>query len=209
MDRNLSKLSLAKKQKSGIIFNTTNEMEKMMSKKVLVPLAEGTEEVELTSIVDILRRAGADVTVAAVDEIQVTASRGMKFVADVTLSDVAGNEFDLIVLPGGMPGAQYLCDSDELIAMLKKQEEAGRLIGAICASPFIVLEQKAIAKGCQKTCYPSMIEKLTNGVDEKVVVDQYCITSQGPGTALAFAVKLVELLFDKAKADKIAKEILL
>ena len=180
-----------------------------MTKTVLVPLADGTEEIELSCIVDTLRRAGAKVTVAAIDDMQITASRGMKITADTKLSDHLNDEFDLIVLPGGMPGAEHLRDCFELIEMLKKQYEAGRLIGAICAAPFVVLDHHKIAEECKKTTYPSMISKMKNGVDEKVAVDKNCVTSQGPGTALLFAVKLVELLFDKTKADEVAKDLLL
>ena len=106
-----------------------------MSKKVLVPIANGTEEIEAACIIDTLRRAGAEVTVASVDDLQVTASRGMKLVADARISDCVSQTYDCIALPGGMPGAEHLRDSAPLIEKLKQQKQAGRLYGAICASP--------------------------------------------------------------------------
>ena len=98
-----------------------------MSKKVLVPIADGIEEIEAVCIIDVLRRAGADVTVASVDGLQVTASRGVKLVADVLITECADRIYDLIALPGGMPGAEHLRDSKELIGILKQQQKKGRL----------------------------------------------------------------------------------
>ncbi len=180
-----------------------------MTKTVLVPISVGVEEIELACIVDVLRRAGAKVTVVSDDDKEVVASRGMKISPDITFKDCKDEDFDLIVLPGGMPGAEHLRDCDPLIAQLKKQIAAGRLVGAICAAPYVVLHHHGFLKECKKTAYPNMISKMENGVDEKVVVDKNCITSQGPGTALLFAVKLIELLFDKSKAKEIAKDLLL
>jgi protein deglycase len=110
-----------------------------MAKKVLVPIADGTEEIEAVCLIDTLRRAGAEVTVASVDGIQVTASRGVKIVADARIAECLHQTYDGIVLPGGMPGAEHLRDSAGLIEMLQKQNQAGRLYGAICAAPAVVL----------------------------------------------------------------------
>lgn len=180
-----------------------------MTKTVLVPLAAGFEEIELMSIVDVLRRANAKLLIAAVDEMAVVGSRGGKVVADRALFELQDREFDLIALPGGMPGAENLLGCELLVNMLKKQDESGRLIGAICAAPYVVLDHLNIGKGLKKTCYPSMIAKMANGVDEKVVVDKHLITSQGPGTALQFSIKLVEMLFGLEKANEIAENVLL
>ena len=179
-----------------------------MSKKVLVTIADGTEELEAVTIIDVLRRAEADVTVASVGDKQITASRGVKIVADAVISDCVGSIFDLIVLPGGMPGAEHLRDSSQLTDMLKDQAASGRLYAAICASPAVALKPHGLLKDKKATCYPSLLLELDNPEQEKVVVDGNCITSQGPATALEFALKLVELLFDKQKSKEVAKAML-
>jgi len=180
----------------------------MMSKKVLVAIADGTEELEAVTIIDVLRRAKADVTVASVGARQVTASRGVNLVADAVISDCAGSVYDLIALPGGMPGAEHLRDSKELTDMLKDQADSGRLYAAICASPAVVLKPHGLLKNKKATCYPSLLSELDNPEQAKVVVDGSCITSQGPATALEFSLKLVELLFDKQKSQEVAQAML-
>jgi 4-methyl-5(b-hydroxyethyl)-thiazole monophosphate biosynthesis len=182
-----------------------------MAKKVLVPIADGTEEIEATCIIDTLRRAGADVTVASVDQLQVTASRGVKLVADALIADCANTTYDCIVLPGGMPGAEHLRDSRPLVAKLKEQKASGRLYAAICASPAVVLQDHGLLEGIKATCYPSFRDKLDPACasNDRVVVDANCVTSQGPGTAIEFALKLVELLFGPDKAKEVAKAMLL
>jgi 4-methyl-5(b-hydroxyethyl)-thiazole monophosphate biosynthesis len=182
-----------------------------MPKKVLVPIADGSEELESVTVIDVLRRAGIDVTVASVGSTkQVVASRGVNLAADVLIADCKQQVFDLIALPGGMPGAEYLRDSAELTEMLKAQAEAGRFYAAICAASVIVLQHHGLLAGRKATCYPSLAPQLVNGeaADQKVVIDKNCITSQGPGTALAFALKLVEMLLGSDKAEHIAKEML-
>jgi len=177
-----------------------------MVKKVLIPIADGTEEIEAVCIIDTLRRAGLDVTVASVDKLQVTASRGVKLVADALIADCVNQSYDCIALPGGMPGAEHLRDSADLIGMLKKQKAAGRLYGAICASPVVALQSHGLLDGIRATCFPSMRGKLpaANARDERVVVDGHCVTSQGPGTAIEFALKLIELLLGPQKAKDVA-----
>ncbi len=177
-----------------------------MTKKVLVPVADGTEELEAITIIDILRRAGADVTVASVNGKEITASRGVRILADQLLSDCQNESYDLIALPGGMPGAEHLRDNKALISLLKEQKEAGKLYAAICASPAVVFQPHGLLEGKKATCHPSMVNRLqdTGAIDDRVVVDGNCITSRGPGTALEFALKLVELLFDEQKAAAVA-----
>jgi 4-methyl-5(b-hydroxyethyl)-thiazole monophosphate biosynthesis len=177
-----------------------------MSKSALIPIANGTEEIEAACIVDTLRRAGVEVTVASVDQLQVVASRSLKLVADAKISDCMSQTYDCIALPGGMPGAEHLRDCAPLIEKLKQQKQAGRLYGAICASPAVVLQPHGLLHKTRATCYPSMRGKLDPGyaADEPVVVDGRCVTSQGPGTAIAFALKLVELLLGAGKAREVA-----
>ena len=179
-----------------------------MAKTVLVPIADGSEEIEAVTIIDVLRRAGAEVVAASVENQQITASRGVKISADTLIKDCTGRRFDLIALPGGMPGAENLSKCDELIAMLKEQKKSGRLYAAICASPAVVFQRHGLIDDVKATCYPSMLEDLAHGVNSPVVVDSNCITSQGPGTATLFALKLVELLFDSEKRDEVARAML-
>ena len=180
-----------------------------MSKKVLVAIADGIEELEAVTVIDVLRRAEADVMVASVGELEITASRGVKIVADRVIADCVNKTFDMIVLPGGMGGAEHLRDSVELIAMLKEQKAAGRFYAAICAAPAVVLEEHGLLEG-GATCYPTLQEKLKSvQVEDKgVVVSGNCITSQGPGTAIAFSLKLVELLFGAERAKSVADAML-
>ena len=178
------------------------------SKKVLVPIANGTEEIEAVCIIDVLRRAGASVTVASVDTLQVTASRGVKLVADRLIADCVNETYDLIALPGGMPGAEHLRDSKDLEKLLKVQQQPGRFYAAICASPAVVLHHHGLLGQHRATCHPSFIHQLenTDAVEMRVVADGACITSRGPGTAIEFALKLAELLYDEQKAKEIAKQ---
>ena len=168
-----------------------------MTPEILVPIADGTEEIEAVCIIDVLRRAGAAVTVASVNRLQVTASRGVKIVEDCLNGDCEGNTYDLIVLPGGMPGAERLRDSELLKQLLHRQANDGRLFGAICAAPAVVLNAHGLLNTKQATCHPAFRDQLApaTAADGRVVVDGNCVTSQGPGTALEFALKLVELLF--------------
>ncbi|MFN2284011.1 MAG: DJ-1 family glyoxalase III [Anaerolineae bacterium] len=186
-----------------------------MSKTVLVPIANGTEEIEAVCIIDTLRRAGAEVTVASVEAtLQVTASRGTKLVADALIADCASAIYECIAIPGGMPGAEHLRDSEVLTALLKQQHDAGRLYSAICAAPVVVLQYHGLLAGRAATCHPSFVSQLENPVhvEERVVVDDTvtgrCITSRGPGTAIEFALALIETLYGEEKARKIGDQML-
>ena len=178
-----------------------------MAKTVLVPIADGTEEIEAVCTIDTLRRAGAKVTVASVmNELQVTASRGVKLVADTLIGECVSETYDAIALSGGMPGAEHLRDSGELIDMLKKQQQEGRIYAAICASPAVIFQHHGLLEGKKATCHPAFVEKLKNkeAVENRVVVDGLCVTSRGPGTAIEFALALITLLFDEERAQKVA-----
>ena len=178
-----------------------------MEKTVLVPIADGTEELEAVAIIDVLRRAGATVTVASVTgSRQITASRGVVIVADTLIETCAHMDYDLVVLPGGIPGAEHLRDSAELIRLLKRQRDKAGLYGAICASPAVVLEPHGLLAGHQATCHPSFVDQLTadDRINDRVVVDGNCITSRGPGTAVEFALTLVERLYGSDKRETVA-----
>ncbi|GJQ10683.1 hypothetical protein GpartN1_g2474.t1 [Galdieria partita] len=183
---------------------------------VLLPVANGTEEIEAVTIADTLVRAGAQVTVASVeDELQITASRGVKIVADKFISDCSSEQYDLIAIPGGAKGAEKLGGCRELISLLRQQQRSGKLIGAICAAPALVLAENGFLEdNIRATCYPAdqFLSKLKNPVDDEdspVVVDGQFITSQGPGTALHFSLTLVERLYGRQKAEELAALMLL
>ena len=174
---------------------------------VLIPIADGIEELETVSLSDTLRRAGCEITLAAVAKLQITASRGLKMVADALIEECSG-PYDLIVLPGGMPGAENLRNSTKLKHLLIDQAQSGRLYAAICASPAIVLAQHGLLDDKQATCFPAYRDLLAKPLDANVVVDGSCVTSQGPGTALEFALTLIELLCSKSKRDQVAEQML-
>jgi 4-methyl-5(b-hydroxyethyl)-thiazole monophosphate biosynthesis len=177
-----------------------------MEKRVLVPVANGIEEMETVTTVDVLRRAGARVTVASVGDLQIRASRGIVLVADQSVDELMDTDFDLIVLPGGMPGAENLRDSEPLKRLLLRQAEEKKLYAAICASPAVVLAHHGLLKSRFSTCHPGFTDRMEPDRfrESEVVVDENCITSRGPGTALAFALKLVELLYSREKAEQVA-----
>ncbi|XP_078174478.1 class I glutamine amidotransferase-like superfamily protein isoform X2 [Carex rostrata] len=176
--------------------------------QILVPIANGTEEMEAIFIIDILRRAKANVIVASVEStLEIVASRKVKIVADLLLDEALKLDFDFIVLPGGLGGAEAYANSEKLISLLKKQAESNKLYGAICASPAIALEPHGLLKGKKATCNPSMIEKLSDKSESsnRVVVDGNLITSQGPGTAMEFALCIFEKLYDRNRAMEFAR----
>eukprot|EP01039_Chlorochromonas_danica_P001518 gene1518-1654_t len=180
-------------------------------KTVLVPVAEGTEEIEAVTIVDTLARAGANVVVASVgSSLTVTCSRGVKLTADCLIGSCAHERWDLIACPGGLPGAQHLSDNELLVSLLKRQAETGKHYAAICAAPALVLARHGLLDGKTGTCYPA--SKFTAMIDryvsQKVVEDGNVITSQGPATALAFSLKLVEALYGAEKAEQIRNDML-
>lgn len=181
-----------------------------MAKQVLVPLADGSEEIEAVTIIDVLRRADALVTVAAVDQLQITASRGVVMVADCLIETCVGRLYDMVALPGGMPGAANLRASVELQTILLRQHGLNKYYAAICAAPAVVLEPLGLLSRRRATCHPSYVAQLpdTTAAQERVVVDGPCVTSQGPGTALEFALTLVELLFGPERRRAIAEPML-
>ncbi|KAK9862272.1 hypothetical protein WJX84_009616 [Apatococcus fuscideae] len=177
------------------------------TKTVLVPIANGSEEIEAVTIIDVLRRAGASVTVASVEDTrQVEMSRQVQLVADKLISDCVGTTFDAIALPGGMPGAESLCASKHLETLLMEQQQSGRLLSAICAAPAVVLESKGLLKGLKATCHPGFQGRLANqsAISKRVVEADNIITSQAPGTAMEFSLAIVQRLFGEQVAQEVA-----
>jgi 4-methyl-5(b-hydroxyethyl)-thiazole monophosphate biosynthesis len=156
----------------------------------------------------VLRRAGAQVTIASVTGRQrITASRGVVIVADAVIESCVEKDFDLVVLPGGIPGAQHLRDCADLVRILKHQRDKNGLYGAICASPAVVLEHHGLLAGRQATCHPGFVDQLTvrDRVDARVVMDGNCLTSRGAGTAVEFGLALVQRLYGEDKRDEVAE----
>ena len=177
---------------------------------VLVPLAQGCEELEAITITDLLVRAGITVTTCGLDEQPVTASRGTTIIPDTSIDKIMHETFDLIVLPGGLPGADHLRDNEQLQSLLKKQASAGRYLAAICAAPK-ALAQAGLLEGKTATAYPGVLDALGNNniniSPQAVEVDGKVVTSRGPGTAMDFALTLIELLEGKAKRDEVDQQL--
>ncbi|XP_059615975.1 protein dj-1beta-like [Phlebotomus argentipes] len=184
-----------------------------MSKSALVILAPGAEEMEFVIAADVLRRAEVKVTVAGLGSAgPIKCSRDVVAVPDVSLADVAGQEFDAVVLPGGLGGAKALSESAEVGKVLKRHEESNKLIAAICAGPTALVAHK-IGVGKSITSYPSVKDKVTEDykyVDDKTCVqDGQLITSRGPGTAFEWALKIAENLAGPEKTQAVKKGMLL
>lgn len=172
-------------------------------KKVALMLAEGFEEIEALTVVDILRRGDINCLMISLKEKFVTGSHGIKVEADEILSDDI-KEFDMIILPGGMPGSANLRDSEKLEKIVKEMYFNDKKIAAICAAP-IALERYGIIKGKNITSYPNSLinEKEVNYKEDKVVVDKNIITSRGPATAMDFGYELLRQLGEVDKAEKL------
>ena len=176
--------------------------------KVLIPLAQGCEELEAVTIIDLLRRANIKVVTAGLNDQPVTASRGVVLVPDTTLNDLLVdnkiNEFDMVVLPGGLPGADNLKQDQRIRTLLKNQIHAGKIVAAICAAPKVLAASGLLDKR-KATAYPGTLEQLKlNSTDistEAVLIDGPVITSRGPGTAMDFALTLIQQLSGKETRD--------
>ncbi|KAB0669602.1 HD domain-containing protein [Oryzomonas sagensis] len=177
--------------------------------KVLIPLAEGFEELEAVTIIDVLRRAGIEVVTAGLHPGPVTSTRKVAVIPDTTIDTARVDEFDMIILPGGQPGSDNLNSDIRIDKLLKDFHAAGKLLGAICAAP-IVLASAGLLNGRQATSYPAYRERLGGAYyrDKAVVNDGKFITSQGPGTALPFALAVVSRLAGNHASEDVAKAML-
>ncbi|PLX49902.1 MAG: DJ-1 family protein [Desulfobulbaceae bacterium] len=179
-------------------------------KTALILLAEGFEETEAVTIIDVLRRANIDITAAALADNPVKGAHAISVVADTQLAHVTERLFDAVILPGGMGGTNNLLASAEVAALLRNHAEQGSIVSAICAAP-LVLEKAGLLSGKEATIYPGLAEKLTSAgrrSEATVVQDGTIITSKGPGTAMEFALHLVESLAGKMAADQVADGLL-
>lgn len=175
----------------------------MLNKNILVPVATGIEEIECVTIIDVLRRAGIGVRVCSIESREITGANGIKIIADSLFLDEVLEDYDALVLPGGTEGAERFYDYSPLVQALTSFVKTGQLVGAICASPALVLARAGLLDTVKATCYPEYKSKLQHYQQDPVVVDGNIITSQGPGTALAFAFKLVEILVGSKISQKV------
>lgn len=173
---------------------------------VLIPLAQGCEELEAVTLIDLLRRAGIEVITAGLDTQPVTASRGTRLLPDTTLDVALQREYDMVVLPGGQPGADNLDQDPRIRALLQRMQAQDKYLAAICAAPKVFANAGVLA-GKRATGFPGVLETLhLNDVqisNQPVVMDGKVITSRGPGTAMDFALQLIELLTGTAQREQV------
>ena len=178
--------------------------------RVLVPLAEGFEEIEAVTVVDLLRRAGVEVRTASLGTVRVTGSHGIAVEADISIEAADVPDYDMIVLPGGMPGARHLQQDGRVIALLRQFAAAGRYTAAICAAPG-VLAHAGLLDNRRATSFPGFLAPdSAPGLvlcDAPVVVDGRVVTSRGPGTATEFSLALIKLLCGAEAADEVGSRL--
>lgn len=174
-------------------------------KKVLVPLAEGFEDIEAVSIIDVLRRGGVEVVTAALDKnLSVMAAHGIRMEAERCLADVIEEEYDAIILPGGGKGTNNLMNCAPLHDRLRRQKEEGRLVCAICAAP-TVLDAADVIDEESVTCYPSCAPQMSRHVaNVPVVADGCIITANGPGSSILFSLVVLAHLEGESMAHRVA-----
>ena len=160
--------------------------------KMLVPLAEGFEEIEAITIIDVCRRGGIDVTVAGVTGMTIKGGQGIEVAADCLIDSVDINSYDMITLPGGLAGTLVLSESENVQSILKQMKEQGKYIGAICAAPLALHTADVLNKDF--TCFPSIENQIRHDGyhhDQSTIIDGKVMTSQGVGTAIDFDLKIV------------------
>ena len=172
--------------------------------KALIPLAQGCEEIETVTVIDILRRAGIEVISAGLDAKPVRASRGVMLVPDTTLDEALTHRYDMVVLPGGQPGTNNLKADARVLKLVRQVIADDRYVAAICAAPS-VLASAGLLDGKRATCFPGTLDAFPKVQQQyaAVVEDGKLITSRGPGTAMDFALILVERLVGKAKRQEV------
>jgi 4-methyl-5(b-hydroxyethyl)-thiazole monophosphate biosynthesis len=178
---------------------------------VLLPLAPGFEELEAVTVIDLLRRAGIDVTVAGLTAGPIKGSRHTVVMPDLALDQALERDYDMLVLPGGEPGATNLQNDTRVTALVKKMQAGGHAIGAICAAPRVLAAAGAL-DGRRAACYTGAIDPAkyprVQLAETAVVTDGNITTSRGPGTAMDFALELVERLVGKPKRDEVEARLL-
>jgi len=183
-------------------------------KTALLFLAEGFEEVEAVTPIDFLRRAGIKVETVGIGGPEITGGHGIQITADITFSDldeVLLDSADILIFPGGMPGASNIAAEKRVISIIQEFNRKGKLIAAICASPAVILSPSGVLEGRSATCYPGMEKAFSSGTtysSERVVVDRNIVTSRGPGTAMVFSYVIVKLLEGRLVAEDLIEKAL-
>ena len=165
---------------------------------ILIPISNGFEEIEAISIIDVCRRANIEVTIAAVEDLTTIGAHNIKIQADCKIEDISSDNFDMIVLPGGLPNAFTLAENSRVQLLLKEFKDKNKKIGAICAAPYALYKAGVLNKNY--TCYPSFEKKIKEDgyfSNKDIVIDDKVITSRGPATAMIFALEIVKILCDK------------
>ncbi|PJZ66486.1 protease [Leptospira wolffii] len=171
--------------------------------KVLIPFANGMEEMEAVILVDVLRRAGIEVVSAGLSQGPVTSSRGVRILPDVLLSEIDPYDFDMILLPGGKTGTQNLKENPVLGEILLKFSEEKRWVGAICASPGVLLHHNILNESVPFTAFPGSVPKTPNYTGNRIEISGKILTSIGPGSAFEFALKIVQILVGTDKEKEV------
>ena len=173
-------------------------------KTALIVIADGSEELEAVTLVDILRRADVAVTLAGLSAGVLRCSRGVLLTPDTTLDAVLEHDYDMVVLPGGLPGTTHLRNDVRVLDLVKRMAQRGKYVAAICAAPS-VLAAAGLLDGKRATCYPTCLDEFprVNLQTSAVAEDGKLITSRGPGTAMDFALTLVERLMGNAKRSEV------
>jgi len=174
-----------------------------MKKCVLLPLANGFEEIEAVALADTMRRGGLEVVIAGVDAEVLTGANGVRVVSDCMIDSVKAADFDMILLPGGYGGTMTLAENATVQALIKEFDASGKTIGAICAAP-IALDRAGALKD-EYTCYPGVSDSVKSSkfVEKAIVESGNVITSRGPGTAICFGLYIIEKLVNKEKAEAV------
>lgn len=177
--------------------------------KIIIPISNGFEEIEAITIIDVCRRANIEVSIAAVESLQTIGASNIKIEANCMIEDVNSSDYDMIVLPGGLPNAFTLADNKKVQSLLQEFKTQNKDIGAICAAPYAL--HKADVLNTNYTCYPSFEEKIKDQgyhPNDSVVIDGKVITSRGPGTAMPFALEIVNILCGNEVYENVKKGLL-
>ena len=180
-----------------------------MAQKVVMPIAQGFEEIEAVTVIDILRRAGVDVVVAGVSPGPIIGRNGIRLVPDCSINDVKSEDLDMVILPGGAEGTERMLNDAATRRLINDVVRQEKYLGAICAAPTI-LSSMGLLKGKRATSHPSVEQKMADVEyrNDRVVVDGRIVTSRSPGTAMEFAMALVEILVGKEKVEEVNRGVL-
>ena len=175
-------------------------------KTVLVPLAQGCEELEAVTIIDVLRRGGLEVVTAGLDGQPVKAAHGVTIIPDTNLDDALKNDYDAVILPGGLPGTDHLDGDSRIHELVRKMADSGKFVGAICAAPK-VLGNAGLLQGKKATSYPGVLDKMdlpgVTYTGSPLERDGKILTSRGPGTAMDFSLAVIETLLGTETRNKV------